>query len=569
MRFIGKSRSPIGTSLEHLEDEAVTVSLARTIFAVIACSTALAANAHLSGVHGGEMERDRSVIISEKDRRAPADYGFGPGVRPGRGVATRAMAAPADGIPNGGPLAHRQGVFGPPITWPIIGLHAVLLPDGRVMTYGTDELGQQGAQLIYDVWDPALGTDATSHLTLPNGTGTDIFCSAQTLLATGEVFIAGGDRTINGERNHSDQQTTIFNPRNNTLRPYGAMAFPRWYPTMVTLPNEDVVILGGRQDPHIDAPTPEVFNPRTGWRTLTGATSVSAYGFPDGNWYYPRAFVAPSGRIFVLGNWVETYSLATVGAGTITRLPSQVLPGDYQLPSVMFAPGRVLSLRANRKVNVVDLRPATPIVTTAADIDQVRYWSNMTVLADGKVLVDGGSAVANELQGVAYRTQIWTPATGAWTAGADASKPRLYHSISLLLPDASVLTAAGGAPGPVNNLNAEIYYPAYLYRRDGSGRPAIRPSLLSAPLTARIGQSFIATVGANETINGVTLIRAGSVTHSFNPDQRFLRVPFTQSGNQLTITLPGNRNVALPGYYMLFVLRNGVPSVAKIVRVVV
>ncbi|MGE5778781.1 MAG: galactose oxidase-like domain-containing protein [Hyphomicrobiales bacterium] len=36
----------------------------------------------------------------------------------------------------------------------------------------------------------------------------------------------------------------------------------------------------------------------------------------------------------------------------------------------------------------------------------------------------------------------------------------------------------------------------------------------------------------------------------------------------MTITAPSNPNVAVPGYYMLFVFdKTGVPSVAKIVRV--
>ena len=81
-----------------------------------------------------------------------------------------------------------------------------------------------------------------------------------------------------------------------------------------------------------------------------------------------------------------------------------------------------------------------------------------------KVLVTGGSAVANQLTGVAYAATIWNPATGQWTLGASAVKPRLYHSTALLLPDGSVLTAGGGAPGPVKNLNAEIYYPALSIR---------------------------------------------------------------------------------------------------------
>ena len=68
----------------------------------------------------------------------------------------------------------------------------------------------------------------------------------------------------------------------------------------------------------------------------------------------------------------------------------------------------------------------------------------------------------NQLTGVAYQVEIWDPATGHWTAGASAAVPRLYHSNALLLTDATVLTGGGGAPGPLANLNAEIYYPPYL-----------------------------------------------------------------------------------------------------------
>jgi hypothetical protein len=55
---------------------------------------------------------------------------------------------------------------------------------------------------------------------------------------------------------------------------------------------------------------------------------------------------------------------------------------------------------------------------------------------------------------VAYHTEIWHPTTGQWTLGASAAKPRLYHSTALLLPDPSVLTAGGGASGPIKNVNA-------------------------------------------------------------------------------------------------------------------
>jgi hypothetical protein len=478
----------------------------------------------------------------------------------------RAQAMPA-GIPNGGSLAHTRGFFGPAIDWPIIGLHAILLPDGRVLTYGTDEQGQQSGQFVYDVWDPALGTGADSHTVLPNTTGTDLFCSAQTMLSNGQVLLTGGDRTINGVRNYSTEQSNIFDPATNTLRPNGAMSYARWYPTIVRMPNGDAVILGGRQEFDIDAPTPEVFNLTTGWRLLSGATSVPAYGFPDGNWYYPRAFVTQQRKIFVLGNWTRTYMLNPAGSGSIVETAAVVPPGDYQLPSVMYAAGKVLSLRLDRKVALIDTSKSPPVVTATTDIDRVRYWANTTVLADGRVLVNGGSAVANELSGVAYTTQIWNPGTGTWTTGAAAAKPRLYHSIALLLPDGSVLTGSGGAPGPVSNLNMEIYYPNYLYRKDGSGRPAPRPAIIAAPDLLRAGQSFAITVDSTAKINRVTIVRTGSATHSFNPDQRLLSLPFTQVGQQVQMTLPTNTGNLLPGYYMMFAIKGGVPSVAKIIKI--
>ena len=146
---------------------------------------------------------------------------------------------------------------------------------------------------------------------------------------------------------------------------------------------------------------------------------------------------------------------------------------------------------------------------------------------------------------------------------AAAQKIRLYHSTALLLPDATVLTAAGGDPGPVRNLNAEIYYPPYLF--DDNGTPAARPTIVAAPQIVYLGQPFQITVGAGP-INRATLLRVGSATHSLNVDQRFFDLAYSGAGTPpLTVTPPSNINFALPGYYMLFVFnKDGVPSVAKI-----
>ena len=59
-----------------------------------------------------------------------------------------------------------EGAWSPVTPWPLIAVHAVLMPDGRVLSYGTKADGQQTAFYIYDIWDPAEGLNA-GHTTLP------------------------------------------------------------------------------------------------------------------------------------------------------------------------------------------------------------------------------------------------------------------------------------------------------------------------------------------------------------------------------------------------------------------
>src|SRR5204863_2210047 len=99
-----------------------------------------------------------------------------------------------------------------------------------------------------------------------------------------------------------------------------------------------------------------------------------------------------------------------------------------------------------------------------------RKLYNATLLADGKVLVTGGSRGTEDPNtqpsDPAYACELWDPATGGWTTMASLTKIRTYHSIALLLPDGRVLSA-GGTFGVKS---AEIYSPPHLF--NGS-RPTI------------------------------------------------------------------------------------------------
>jgi hypothetical protein len=83
------------------------------------------------------------------------------------------------------------------------------------------------------------------------------------------------------------------------------------------------------------------------------------------------------------------------------------------------------------------------------------------------------------------------------------------------------------------------------------------------------GQAFSVQTPNAASIGKITWIRIGSVTHSFNQNQRLNYLTFSVSGSgSLNVTAPASANLAPPGDYLLFLVdTRGVPSVAKIVRI--
>jgi len=442
--------------------------------------------------------------------------------------------------------------------WPLVPLHAALTPDGRVLSYGTDGAGTATGYFIYDVWDPSAGL-SNGHITLDNMTQTDLFCSSQIVLPdSGLVFIAGGDTLASSEgQNIPNDNTNLYNYSDDTLTRGPNMNRARWYASTTVLPNGDVYIQGGLGG----ADRPEVRTADGGFRLLTNVDTSAV------NYWYPRNFVAPDGRIFGYATGGRMYYVNPAGTGLYSGAGnfSSTFAGTTS-SAAMFRPGQILQFGGNSNgAIVIDIRSGKPVVTQTRSMSTRRAWVSGTVLADGRVLATGGSEVPNKLTGVNNSAEIWDPATGQWTIGASGARARLYHSGALLLPDASVLVHGGGSPGPLKNLHAEIYFPPYLYDADGAFRP--RPVISDAPATIDLGEEF-SVLSDSTNIRRVTLVKTGSVTHSVNMDQRFVELAFTQSDTTLFVESPHTASEAPPGYYLLFVIDDvGVPSVAKIVQV--
>jgi hypothetical protein len=203
-------------------------------------------------------------------------------------------------------------------------------------------------------------------------------------------------------------------------------------------------------------------------------------------------------------------------------------------------------------------------------MSQARIEMNAVILPNGRVLAMGGSVNDEDAGTKSLNADLYTPAVGTSkatmsSAGANVYA-RLYHSVALLLPDATVWLAGGNPTRGSYERHVEVYQPSYLFQSDGTLAP--RPTISSAPASISYGNPFTVQTPDAASIASAVLIRNGTVTHAFGMDQRMVGMSFTAGSGSLTVTAPPDGNIAPPGYYMLFLLNSsGVPSIAKFVQV--
>ncbi|WP_342374592.1 DUF1929 domain-containing protein [Myxococcus stipitatus] len=434
------------------------------------------------------------------------------------------------------------GQWTPVQKWPYSAVHTHVLPTGKVMFFS--EFGDGDNPML---WDPQ-----TNGLTALPKAGFNIFCAGHAFMADGRLLVAGGHIMDDSGLPYA----TIFDPFKLTWTRIPNMNAGRWYPTVTTLPNGDMLVIGGAKEDRSKNLIPQVWQPsKNAWRNLSDASLELMY--------YPWMFVTPQGKTFMAGYWKPARYLDTNGKGAWSVGPRTSYAHSRNAGSaVMYDEGKVLLTGGDNpptnNVEVLDLNTTKPTWRTVPPMRYVRRQHNSTVLPDGTVLVTGGHSGpgTDNPKFPRYETELWDPATEKWTELAPASAYRGYHSTTVLLPDGRVLSA-----GSKNVKTMQVFSPPYLFR-------GARPTITSAPGAIAYGENFRVTTPDAARITQATWIRLGSVTHAFDENQRFMRLRFTASNGGLTITAPANANVAPPGHYMLFLL-NGqkVPSVAKIIRV--
>jgi hypothetical protein len=219
----------------------------------------------------------------------------------------------------------------------------------------------------------------------------------------------------------------------------------------------------------------------------------------------------------------------------------------------------------------IDLNAVAPTWQFTGSMAFPRRHMNATILPDGQVLATGGTRGGGKLvdfsdANAIHAAEVWDPGTGQWTTLSSNSVTRVYHSVSLLLPDGTVLHGSSGdamdgtAQVPPQR-NHEIFSPPYLFK-------GARPVISSAPSNVGYGQTFSVGTPNVAQITQVRWIRLGSVTHAFDASARANTLSFQIVDGAVQVTAPSSARAAPPGHYLLFILnRNGVPSPGKVVLV--
>lgn len=395
----------------------------------------------------------------------------------------------------------------------------------------------------------------------------DMFCNGMALLQDGTVLIAGGNLQYNPFMGLA--QAAIFNPATNTFTNVPNMAHGRWYPTVLTLADGTIMTFSGLNETGITNPAVEFYTEGSGW-----STQYIAPFTPD---LYPRLHLLPNGTVFYSSatptsklfnpsttTWISNFATTNYGGsrlyGSSVLLP--LTPANGYDPEVMILGG---GNPATSSTEIIDLGATTPAWQYGPNMSQPRIEMNALILPTGSILALGGSLNNEDVSTASLNADLYNPTTNTFSSAGAGAFPRLYHSVALLLPDATIWVAGSNPVQGSYENHMEIYQPAYLFNSNGT--MATRPSITSAPSSISYGSSFTVTTPDAANIASVVLIRNGTVTHAFGMDQREVVLTFTASDGSLTVTAPPNGNIAPPGYYMLFLLNSsGVPSVAPFVQ---
>ncbi|KAK4434586.1 Aldehyde oxidase GLOX1 [Sesamum alatum] len=500
----------------------------------------------------------------------------------------------------------------------ISAMHMQLLYTDRVVIFDRTDFGISNISLPAGICrnnprDTALTNDCTAHSVeydvasnsvRPLMVITDTWCSSGAVMPDGTLAQTGG-------YNDGDHAVRLYKPCDNDscdwteINP--GLTQRRWYATDQILPDGRVIIIGGRRQFNYE------FYPKTSSDNAAYRLQfLSQTNDPKiENNLYPFVFLNADGNLFIFannrailfnhitGSVVRTYP--TIPGADPRSYPSSgsavLLPvkdnNSTESAEVLVCGGApkgaylsatngtfVTALDTCARIRINDPNPQWVMET----MPMPRVMPDMVLLPNGNVLIinGAGSGTAGWEFGrdpvfspVIYRPN--NPPGSRFEVQSSSSIPRMYHSTALLLRDGRVLVGGSNPHTHYNftgvlfptDLSLEAFSPPYLDPKFKN----LRPRIVSPTTQTKIGYHeqltilFTVSDNLNEASIMVPMVAPAFTTHSCSMNQRLIEL---SGGNvtavdgsskyEIRVMTPNSGNVAPPGYYILFVVHQDVPS---------
>ncbi|KAL3511170.1 hypothetical protein ACH5RR_030571 [Cinchona calisaya] len=455
--------------------------------------------------------------------------------------------------------------------------------------------------------------DITTNKYRPLVVQTNVWASSGALDPDGSLLQTGGYR--NGSK-----KIRVFKPTNDDtcdwLEVSQDLKVGRYYGTTQILPDGRIIIVGGHQAPSYE------FFPKTAIPVEPGdrysLLFLNENTDPlEVNSLYPFLHLLPDGNLFVFANqhavllnYVERKIIRKYPTIPGARRSNPLTGSSVLLPlnltgigkkrseleaEVMICGGakRGAYLRASKgdrqkatktcgRLKVTDDNPEWFM----ENMPMGRVMSDMVLLPTADVVIINGASKGSAMWEMAEEP-VLHPVLYV-TCQSDPNKrfvvmnptqtPRLFQSTAILLPDGRILVG-GSNPHEkyrfdgvkyATDTSLEAFSPHYLDPQYADRRPTIS-SLEGVPNNVvSYGQKF--SVKLNLKYYNprqdlmVTMIAPSFTTHSFAMNQRLLVLDCADAEHldkedySMTVYAPPNKNIAPPGYYMMFVVHDGIPS---------
>lgn len=497
-----------------------------------------------------------------------------------------------------------------------VAVHLALLKNGKALLFsGSHEKLWDWTKGEANIWDPDVPDVAEDSNLRRN-----LFCSGHCFLPDGRLLVVGGQSTFNFPhvilgtilgilplalkitgREAADHDIHTFNPDESDpdrqwTRHLPGMSKARWYPTCVTLPDGNALIVSGTWSHGYHALVGGFMNKdyQIFDSTTNELSSPKPFGF-DKIKMYPYLHVLPGNTLFVHSEKTTKFwdiaqkqflpeeFTTTIGGtktypgmGTCVMLP---LKHDAQTAKILLIggsmsmhPGKNDDATSIPEMLTVDLNNlSNSSGWQSKDPHLKRFLCDSVILPDGKILVTNGAekGTADSNQIAVTKIELFDPENETWQVIGELEKPRLYHGTAILLSDGRVLVA--GSTG--HNFTPAIFNPRehFEHEIETIDPPYMsstdRPQIIGYSDTMQYDTSYeIQTDSSN--ISKVSLIRMSSTTHNNNMDQRCLFLQIVEiSGTTIKIQSPKDGSWAPPGYYLMFLIdEDGIPSIGKPVK---